>query len=300
MATVQRVSLDSLRPEVTCRVCESSLHFEYLHARGYRIVECWECGLRYINPQPSDRELYAFYSGFDQEETWRGDREQRFDGRLRSWVQRIRDRGSVLDVGSSRGNFLLAMRQGGYSVFGVEPSPKNSEFSRSGNGIPTFTGSVEEFLAAPKWRDFDVISVLNVMEHLRDPGRVLRGLRELIVDGGLLVVAVPDARLHAFVGRTREIVGFSDPFWMDTKKHPLVGFDPPMHLCSFDPRTITRLIESSGFQRLYVRNAPVMTNDVTWKNRAKAVIHAGSELLYYATAGQVVCGYSTVVLARKV
>ncbi len=44
MATVQRVSLDTLRPEVTCRVCDSSRHFEYLHARGYRIVECLECG----------------------------------------------------------------------------------------------------------------------------------------------------------------------------------------------------------------------------------------------------------------
>ena len=299
MATVQRVSLGTLRPEVTCRVCGSSRHFEYLHARGYRIVECFECGLRYINPQPSDRDLFEFYSGFDQEETWRGDSEQRFDERLRSWIQKLRHRGPVLDVGSSRGNFLLAMRNGGYSVFGVEPSPKNSEFARSANGIPTFTGSVEEFLVAPKWRDFDVISVLNVMEHLRDPRSVLGGLRELMVDGGLLVVAVPDARLHAFLGRARKLLGFSDPYWMNTKKHPLVGFDPPMHLCSFDPGTVTRLIETSGFQKLCVRNAPVMTNDVTWKNRAKAVIHAGSELLYYATAGQVVFGYSTVVLARK-
>ena len=300
MATVQRVSLDTLRPEVTCRVCDSSLYFEYLHARGYRIVECFECGLRYINPQPSDRELFEFYSGFDQEDTWRGDREQRFDVMLRSWIRKFQDRGSVLDVGSSRGNFLLAMRKGGYSVFGVEPSPKNGEFARSANAIPTFTGSVEEFLAAPKWRDFDVISVLNVMEHLRDPRSVLGGLRELMVDGGLLAVAVPDARLHAFLGRTRKILGFSDAYWMSTKKHPLVGFDPPMHLCSFDPRSITRLIEISGFQKLSVRNAPVMTNDVAWKNRAKAVFHAGSELLYYATGGQVVCGYSTVVLARKV
>jgi 2-polyprenyl-3-methyl-5-hydroxy-6-metoxy-1,4-benzoquinol methylase len=300
MATVPRMTLDRLRPEVTCRVCDCPQYFEYLPARGYRIVECFECGLRYINPQPSDQELFEFYSGFDQEATWRGDREQRFDVRLRSWIRKFRGRGSVLDVGSSRGNFLLAMRKGGYSVFGVEPSPKNSEFARSANGIPTFTGSVEEFLAAPKWRDFDVISVLNVVEHLRDPRSVLRGLRELMVDGGLLVIAVPDAQLHAFLGRTRKILGFSDPFWMNTKKHPLVGFDPPMHLCSFGPGTITRLIETCGFQKLSVRNAPVMTNDVTWKNRAKAVIHAGSELLYYATAGQVVCGYSTVVLARKV
>ena len=300
MATVARLTLDPRRLEVTCRVCDSTRHAEYLNARGYSIVECLKCGLRFITPQPSDRELSEFYAGFDQQDTWRGDGDQRFDHKLCSWIRKYKDRGSVLDVGSSRGNFLLAMRKGGFSVFGVEPSPKNSEFARTVNGIATHTSSVEAFLSAPVWRNFDIISILNVIEHLRDPRRVLGELRDPLVDGGLLVIAVPDARLHSFLGRTRKILGFSDPFWMNTEKHPLVGFDPPMHLCSFSPKTITRLIESAGFQKLCIRVAPVMTNDVSWKNRAKAVVHAGSELLYYATASRVVCGYSTVVIARKI
>ncbi|HXM63472.1 MAG TPA: methyltransferase domain-containing protein [Terriglobales bacterium] len=173
---------------------------------------------------------------------------------------------------------------------------KKAQFT---NGIDTYTGTIEEFLAAPTRRDFDVITVLNVIEHVPDPKQVLIGLRNLLVDGGLLVLAVPDARLHALVGKTRQKLGFQDPFWMNTRKHPLVGFDPPAHLCSFEPKTISQLAEKCGFQTLAVRNAPVIINQDIWKNVAKTVLHAFSECLYLGSFGRLVLGYSTILAARK-
>lgn len=298
MAAPQLATMES-RAIVDCRICGSSSFSNYLLGRSYQIVECLACGLRYINPQPTDRELREFYAGFDLESTWRGDGEERFDRAMREFVRQFRRSGSVLDVGSSRGNFLIAMRAAGFSVFGVEPSPKNSEFARSANAIDSYTGTIEEFLAAPTRRDFDVITVLNVIEHVPDPKQVLAGLRELLVEGGLLILAVPDARLHALIGRTREKLGFRDAFWMNTRKHPLVGFDPPAHLCSFEPKTISRLAEKCGFQTLAVRNAPVIINQDVWKNVAKILLHGFSETLYLASLGRVVLGYSTMLAARK-
>jgi SAM-dependent methyltransferase len=298
MAAPQLVSMQD-RVTVNCRICGSSNFSHYLHGRGYDIVECLECGLRYVNPQPTDGELREFYAGFDLESTWRGDGEERFDRAVRDFVLRFRRKGSLLDVGSSRGNFLIAMRGARFSVYGVEPSHQNSEFARTANGIDTYTGTIEEFLAAPTRRGFDVITVLNVIEHVPDPKQVLVGLRDLLVDGGLLVLAVPDARLHALVGRTRRKLGFPDPFWMNTRKHPLVGFDPPAHLCSFEPKTISRLLEKCRFQILAVRNAPVIINQDVWKNVAKTVLHAFSECLYLSSFGRLVLGYSTIVAARK-
>jgi hypothetical protein len=140
---------------------------------------------------------------------------------------------------------------------------------------------------------------LNVIEHVPDPKQVLNGLRDLLVDGGLLVLAVPDARLHTLVGESRQKLGFRDPFWMNTRKHPLVGFDPPAHLCSFEPKTISRLVEECQFQTLAVQNAPVIINQDIWKNVAKTVLHAFSECLYLGSFGRVVLGYSTILAARK-
>jgi len=144
-----------------------------------------------------------------------------------------------------------------------------------------------------------VITVLNVIEHVPDPKQVLIGLRELLVEGGLLILAVPDARLHALIGGTRQKLGFADPFWMNTRKHPLVGFDPPAHICSFEPKTISQLAEKCGFQTLGVRNAPVIINQDLWKNVAKTLLHGLSESLYLASLGRVVLGYSTMLAARK-
>jgi 2-polyprenyl-3-methyl-5-hydroxy-6-metoxy-1,4-benzoquinol methylase len=298
MAAPQLATMEG-RAIVGCRICGSSSFSNYLLGRGYQVVECHECGLRYINPQPTDRELREFYAGFDLESTWRGDGEERFDRAMRDFVLRFRRRGAVLDDGSSRGNFLIAMRAAGFSVFGVEPSPKNSEFARSANGIESYTGTVEEFLAAPTRRDFDVITVLNVIEHVPDPKQVLTGLRDLLVEGGLLILAVPDARLHALIGSTRQKLAFADPFWMNTRRHPLVGFDPPAHLCSFEPKTISQLAEKCGFQTLAVRNAPVIINQDVWKNVTKTVLHGLSECLFMASLGRVVLGYSTMLAARK-
>jgi 2-polyprenyl-3-methyl-5-hydroxy-6-metoxy-1,4-benzoquinol methylase len=298
MAAPQLATMES-RVTVDCRVCGSSYFAEYLQGRGYRIVECLDCGLRYVNPQPTNRELREFYAGFDLESTWRGDGEENFDRAMRDFVLRFRNSGSVLDVGSSRGNFLIAMRGAGFSVYGVEPSPKNSEFARSANEIDCYTGSIEEFLATPTRRNFDVVTILNVIEHVPDPKQVLMDLRELMVKDGLLILGVPDSRFHALVGKIRQKLGFADPFWMNTRKHPLVGFDPPAHLCSFEPKTISQLTEKCGFQVLAIRNAPIMVNQDTWKNVAKTLLHGFSECLYLASGKTVLLGYSTILAARK-
>jgi len=299
MPAHELVPTDTARREVRCRSCGSESNTLFLEGHGYRIVTCRDCGLRYVNPQPTDQELHDYYSNFDQERTWRGDGEESFDRAMRRIVLRHRRSGCLLDVGSSRGNFLLSMRSAGFHVYGVEPSPKNSEFARSHNQIPTFTGTVEDFLSSPHRGRFDVISVLNVLEHLREPKRVLLGLRDLLVEDGIVTLVVPDARFHGALGRIRQAFGCADPYWMAEGKRKLVGFDPPQHLCSFEPRTITQLVEKCGFQKIALQSAPVILNQVAWKDAAKAAVRVSSEILRLVSFGRLVVGYSTALLARK-
>jgi SAM-dependent methyltransferase len=255
--------------------------------------------LRYVNPQPSEGELAKFYTAFDRESSWRGDGEEGFDRKIRDLVLRYCSAGSVLDIGSSRGNFLIAMSAAGFTPFGVEPSEQNSEFARMVNRIPTFTGSIEDFVTVAPRRGFDVVTMLNVLEHLRNPREVLLGVRNLMSEHGIVAVVVPDARLHAAVGEFRRKLGVRDAFLMDREKHPLVGFDPPQHLCSFEPRTIRLLLERCGFETLLVRNAPVIFNQDIWKNAAKIVLHTCSEILFWMSASRLLFGYSTLIIGRR-
>ncbi len=298
MATVAIWNDNTSRTNVTCRVCESPRFTGFLEGRGYRIVQCSDCGLRYINPQPTDAELSEFYADFDSHSTWRGDTEERFDRAVRDIVLHFCAGGSVLDIGSSRGNFLIAMRKAGFSTYGVEPSVKNSEFARSVNQVETFTGTVEEFLTTSPYGKFNVVTMLNVFEHVKEPKAVLQDLARLLTPSGVIVLIVPDARLHAFVGRVRKLLGFVDPFLMNHENRPLVGFDPPAHICSFEPHLITRVLEDCGFRKLLLRNAPIILTKDTWKNLLKPVLYAASQSLYYASFRRIVMGYSTLVVAR--
>lgn len=57
------------------------------------------------------------------------------------------------------------------------------------------------------------MTLLNVLEHLRDPRGMLVRLRELMAPDGLLAVVVPDARFHALLGGARLALKVSDPYW---------------------------------------------------------------------------------------
>ena len=298
MSAHSAVVMVKARELVACHVCGVERHAPYLEARGYAIVRCESCGLLYVNPQPSLRELEEYYSSYDLGDQWVSG-EEPFNRRVREFILRFKSGGSALDIGSGPGNFLRCLREVGFQAFGVEPSGPGSAHARSVHGIETFHGTVEAFLASGTTAKFDVITILNVLEHLKDPAAVLLQLRELLRSGGVLVVGVPDSRVHVIVGETRRKLGFKDPFWMDTVRHPLVGIDPPHHLTSFEPRTLSRFVERSGFEVVCLRNAPVMFNDDRWKNAAKILLHAFSETIYWLSLQRVVWGYSTLLVARN-
>jgi SAM-dependent methyltransferase len=286
------------RETISCRVCSALRCTPYLNARGYTIVRCDHCGLRYVNPQPSLRELEKLYAAFDQGNQWRIGEEGLNRG-VRKVILRFKKGGAALDVGSGSGNFLRCLREAGFQVFGVEPSLTGSTYARTVHGVETFHGTVEGFVASGAARDFDVVTLLNVLEHLKDPASILGMLRPRLHRGGILVIVVPDARLHALVGQTRRRFGFRDPFWMESNGKPLVGFDPPLHLCSFEPRTISLLIKRCGFVPVYLSNAPLIFNDERWKNAAKRILHVFTEAIYWLTLHRVIVGYSTLLVARK-
>jgi len=299
MAT-QRISFAPQQEIVSCHVCSGQEYTAYLDARGYTIVRCDDCGLLYVNPQPDSEELEKVYSEYDSGEQWRRG-EEHFNRSIRGTITRFKKGGVAMDVGSGSGNFLRCLRAAGFQVFGVEPSQSGSEYAQSTHGIETFNGTIESFIAsgAGGGRRFDVITLLNVLEHLKRPAAVLDQLRQVLHETGILVIVVPDAHLHALVGETRRRLGFKDPFWMDTFRHPLVAFDPPHHLCSFEPSTISEFVVRCGFKPIYIRNAPVVFNDDSWKNAAKLFLRAFSESLYWATFRRVILGYSTLIVCQK-
>ena len=90
---------------------------------------------------------------------------------------------------------------------------------------------------------FDFIEMGFVLEHVDDPGYILRKFRSLLKPNGLLFVAVPNARsLHRLLGHS---AGYLQDLFL------LSEFDLQLgHKRYFDSETISQLIQNSGYSVL--------------------------------------------------
>ena len=198
----------SARSVVACHVCSSTDDATYIEARGYRIAQCRNCGFWFVNPQPTAEELRQFYATYDDGDQWRN-LEERFNRGVRKAILRMKRSGAILDVGCGSGNFLRCMKEKGFSVFGIEPSGSGSEYACDAHGMDIYHGMIEDYLAANRGRSFDVVTLLNVLEHLTDPVQTLSQLRAVLTSDGLLAIVVPDARFHDLIGRLRRFASIS-------------------------------------------------------------------------------------------
>lgn len=205
-----------------------------------QLVKCDSCNLVYINPQVrSDIVMSSYTEAVD--ETFIKQNPLRittFQRNLLSLCRRLNiqptKEKSVLDIGCAGGAFPVAANNAGFSVVGIEPSRWLSEQARNRYGLDIRTGPLEaqDF----GMRKFDLITLWDVIEHLTAPVEVIQKSRELLSDGGLLIVNYPDYDSYAC-----KVFGKRWPFFLS------------VHLIYFTPDTIRRFLSDQGFEVILIR-----------------------------------------------
>jgi SAM-dependent methyltransferase len=157
------------------------------------VVECLECGYRFINPRPSQSEITSSYSDPDFYAGWI----ESEAGRTRMWSKRLdlvkrAGRGArVLDIGAGIGTFLhMGKDRFGWNAIGTEVSTSAVKIARERYGVNLLLGDVEN-LSLPAG-SFDLITLWHVLEHVPSPSLTLEVCRGLLRPGGLLAIAVPN------------------------------------------------------------------------------------------------------------
>lgn len=140
----------------------------------------------------------------------------------------------ILDVGCGWALALRVFAERGADCFGFDPAPEAVEYARR-QGLNVCVAGMDTAEVFPGER-FDVVTLLNVLEHLADPVAVMRQLRERVLKpGGVLVVEVPN-EFNAFQVCAQESLGLRE-WWIA----------PPAHLNYFSGDTLTRLLAGTGF-----------------------------------------------------
>ena len=223
------------RAQPVCPGCHGS---EWVEIDGsdqsYRLFACVRCGCCRIDGGPvvPSRLYDDYYSADDARRLsgifdvlWR--RKRRARARL---ILRHTPPGAVVcDVGCERGELLNLLKDAGCRVMGTQMSTRAAEFAWQRFGIRVYVGELPH---APFANDgFDVVLMLNVLEHLPDPERYVEQIARMVRPGGAFWVEVPN--VASFTARV-------------TKKHWL-HHDPPHHLWGFNNVALTRLLERHGF-----------------------------------------------------
>ena len=90
--------------------------------------------------------------------------------------------GRILDLGCGLGSNLLAFKDAGYDVYGVDPSKHRSEIGMK--IMPNIiTGTAEEYLSKSNIK-FDAIYLFDVLQFVKDPYKLLSMSINSLVDGG--------------------------------------------------------------------------------------------------------------------
>jgi 2-polyprenyl-3-methyl-5-hydroxy-6-metoxy-1,4-benzoquinol methylase len=123
--------------------------------------------------------------------------------RILAMLQELPAGASVLDVGSASGYFGERLAGKGYYVVGVEQDEASASVA-SAFYDEFIVADVESGLRLS--RKFDVIVLADILEHLRQPLKVLIHLRDLLSNTGRFVISVPNVaniyvRLNLLFGR---------------------------------------------------------------------------------------------------
>lgn len=258
--------------EVTCDLCGSAARKILYDKSPFQITKCAECGLVYVSPRliaASLKEKVYDEAYFDAGRGYgladhfgEGRREAARRARvILRWVESRAKRGKLLDVGCAGGFFLDEARRAGWEVSGVELAAPAAAHARDVLGLDVFEG---EITVAP-FRDefFDVITMLDVVEHLPSPSAGLKKAHALLKSGGMLFAITPNFDSLSRLSH-RENWGL---------------LEPEHHLYYFTRKTLGETASGAGFavEKMFFRELGVAELFLSAATLGKAGVKINAE-----------------------
>ena len=232
-----------------CRVCGAQDTQPLWAAKGFDWTRCARCGgiqvARLPSPEMLD-DLYNrnYYEG--HKEAYDMSRYVDYIGQ-RTFIQaNLRRRvewgikhmqaaaagRSWLDIGCAAGFLLDEVRQRGFAPYGLDYADFGPSYAQTHMNMPNVRQGTIDALPADFPAHFDVISYIDVIEHLPCPGDVLSRTTDLLAPGGYLIGETFDP--NCWFARV------CGPAWH--------AIDPPNHLNILSLTGIDHLMQGRGLK----------------------------------------------------
>ena len=241
-----------MNSEQICMLCNKKARFEFVNRlrddntrNAYR---CLSCGHVQVLPLPTQEEDNEFYQrDIMYKSTYTGNnelqKEENLMYRYRNFVYEQSEqlekhldrskRQKILDIGTGYGWLVEVLRGKGFDIDGVELSAEKRELCKKRSGIDIFDWNF--LIDSPDVREkkcyYDVICMMQTLEHISNPKAFLLRASELLKPGGMIFIDVPN---------------FDDYLKAELSEYNNFAYTR-MHLSYFTPDTLKFCLENSGF-----------------------------------------------------
>lgn len=226
-----------------CPVCTHNYFSPFLVCEDYtvskekfQIVSCKNCGFKFTNPRPASADIARYYhsdSYISHSNTKKGILAQVYQKvrkiSLQSKLKHIQkesqlQKGKILDYGCGTGDFLKICQDNDWEINGIEPEKIAREQAES-----LLNTKIDENIFENQFenKEFDVITLWHVLEHIHLLDETLTMLQKLLSPNGVILIAVPNCA-SADAQKWKE-------YW--------AAYDLPRHLYHFTPQTLPLLLE---------------------------------------------------------
>jgi len=151
---------------------------------------CDTCGFYHVDPYPEDDFLAEYYSQYEMPTE-----QANLAETARLLGRNLKAGATILDMGCGDGAFLMEMKKLGFTnLSGFDQSPGIERAKQLGLGH-IYSGSIWQFLEDAEKQggsELDAFVMVNVLEHVPEPGQLLSRLQAVMKPGGVLAVTVPN------------------------------------------------------------------------------------------------------------
>ncbi len=229
--------------EIMCPICGSRRTVSKCPNKDINI--CKDCDVLFRHPFPSEQSLESIYEkNYSIEnitkkimnvETDVLIARQLFDLIMKEVSEKIRNV-NMLEFGAGLGNFCEVVKDKVKNIVAVEKNKNAREFI-SQKEIEVISSLGEIYGKA----EFDLIVMIEVIEHLKDPVGILKRFYQLLKPDGKLFITTPNHRgLNSLITKER---------WREISR--------PTHLYAFSPKSLYRTLSIAGFNKIKWLKKPV-------------------------------------------
>ena len=232
---VVEAQLESLATVRACPLCGSSRSMPALD----EIRRCRDCGMSYVanlNLANGTRETEDYflheYLPLHQQNWQPSLAERRAHLEMIRGFSELPTRPRLLDVGCALGLMLQEAKAANWDAIGVEPSEFAARYAAEHAVCPVFAGTLEQ--AGFESGSFDVVTLMDVIEHVPEPQHLLIEIHRILRPGGVVFLITPNF----------------GSFFVHLYGRKAYGVGPSEHINCFKSGTLKKLLLNSGFERV--------------------------------------------------